>query len=114
MREKAGSAGGGSIVSEEWREHAPPDLEPEALRAAIRHDYTTTEEGIVPDDARRPRWHLTAFWTTLAANFSFLFLGVALYAGGYDLPATAGIAVLGCSLYIAYALFASYLGSTTG
>ena len=99
---------------QELGEHVPSELEPERLRATIRHDYSTSVEGVVPDDARRPRWHLTALWTTFAANFSFLFLGVALYAGGFALSATAGIAVLGCSLYIMYALFASYLGSTTG
>src|SRR5215213_214102 len=80
----------------------------------IRHDFSTSNEGVVPLRARRPLWHLTALWTTLAANFSFLFLGVALYSGGYGLEATVGIAILGCSLYIGYALFAAFLGSRTG
>jgi purine-cytosine permease-like protein len=84
------------------------------IRNAIRHDFSTSENGVVPVRARRPRWHMTALWTTFAANFSFVFLGVALYSGGYGLAATVGIALLGCSLYIGYALFASYLGSTTG
>ncbi len=84
------------------------------LSNAIRHDFSTSVDGIVPVHARRPRWHMTALWTTFAANFSFVFLGIALYFGGYGLAATVGIAVLGCSLYIGYGLFASYLGSTTG
>jgi hypothetical protein len=37
----------------------PAELAPEALWAAIRHDYSTSEEGIVPEDARRPRWRRT-------------------------------------------------------
>src|SRR5690242_2213065 len=55
------------------------------LRGAIGHDFSTSDEGVVPALSRRPLWHLTALWTTLAANFSFLFLGVALYSGGYGL-----------------------------
>jgi purine-cytosine permease-like protein len=84
------------------------------VRDAIAHDFSTSVAGIVPQAERRRRWHFTAFWTTLAANFSFLFLGSALYDGGFDFIATVGITVLGCSLYIAYALFASYLGSRSG
>src|SRR5215217_1773562 len=86
----------------------------ERLRDAIAHDFSTSVEGIVPPSERRARWHFTAFWTTLAANFSFLFLGLALYAGGFSLAETIGITILGCLVYITYATFAAYLGSRSG
>jgi purine-cytosine permease-like protein len=80
----------------------------------LREDYSTGLDGPVPLSSRRPTWHLAALWTTLAANFSFLFLGVALHAGGYSLPETLGIAVLGCAIYLVYAIPAARLGSETG
>jgi purine-cytosine permease-like protein len=90
------------------------EFERRELDASIRHDYSTSETGIVPLDHRRPMWHFLGLWTTFVAGFSYMALGIEIYGGGYGLGATAGIALLGYVLYIAYAMFGSYLGSRTG
>jgi purine-cytosine permease-like protein len=89
-------------------------FERETLDESIRHDYSTSDTGIVPLDRRRPIWHFAGLWASFAAGFSFLFVGTELYAGGHDLGSTAGITCLGIGIYVAYALVASYLGSRTG
>jgi cytosine permease len=89
-------------------------FERETLDESIRHDYSTSETGIVPLDRRRPIWHFAGLWASFAAGFSFMFVGLELYAGGHDLGATALITVLGIAIYVAYALVASYIGSRTG
>jgi purine-cytosine permease-like protein len=87
--------------------------EREALNESVRHDYSTSESGIVPLTKRRPAWHFAGLWTTFAAGFSFLFLGFELH-DGHSLASVAGIATLGFVLYVTYAMFGSYLGSRTG
>jgi len=89
-------------------------FERETLDESIKHDYSTSDTGIVPLNRRRPIWHFAGLWASFAAGFSFLFVGTELYAGGHDLGSTAGITVLGIGIYVAYALVASYLGSRTG
>jgi purine-cytosine permease-like protein len=89
-------------------------FERETLEESIKHDYSTSDTGIVPLDRRRPIWHFAGLWASFAAGFSFLFVGTELYAGGHDLGATAGITCLGIGIYVAYAIVASYLGSRTG
>ncbi len=84
------------------------------LDAAIEHDYSTTQIGIVPLDCRRPGWHFMGLWTTFVAGFSYMFLGFEIRAGGHSLAATVGITLLGYGLYICYAMFGAYLGSRTG
>ena len=88
-------------------------FEREALDASIKHDYSTSDTGIVPLDRRRPQWHFAGLWTTFAAGFSFLFLGFELHAGN-SIGRVIAIAVLGYGLYAAYAMFGAYLGSRTG
>src|SRR2546427_7268825 len=88
-------------------------FEREALDASIRHDYSTSDTGIVPLDRRRPLWHFAGLWTTFAAGFSFLFLGFELH-GGNSIGRVIGITILGYGLYMAYAMFGAYLGSRTG
>src|SRR5436190_22288477 len=89
-------------------------FERETLDESIRHDYSTSDTGIVPLERRRPIWHFAGLWASFAAGFSFMFVGLELYAGGHDLGATAGITVIGIGTYVAYAIVASYLGSRTG
>src|SRR5437763_9337650 len=89
-------------------------FERETLDESIKHDYSTSDTGIVPLDRRRPIWHFAGLWASFAAGFSFLFVGTELYAGGHDLGSTAGITVLGIAIYVAYALVASYLGARRG
>src|SRR5919202_6061800 len=66
-------------------------FERETLDESIRHDYSTSDTGIVPLDRRRPLWHFAGLWASFAAGFSFLFVGTELYAGGHSLGTTAGI-----------------------
>jgi purine-cytosine permease-like protein len=87
--------------------------ERETLDESIRHDYSTTDTGIVPLTRRRPLWHFAGLWTTFAAGFSFLFLGFELH-GGHSLAWVTGVTILGVLLYVAYATVAAYLGSRTG
>jgi purine-cytosine permease-like protein len=89
-------------------------FEREVLDESIRHDYSTSDTGIVPLSRRRPLWHFMGLWTTFVAGFSYMVLGFEIHDGGYSLAATAGIAVLGYALYTAYAMVGSYLGSRTG
>ncbi|HXI94816.1 MAG TPA: hypothetical protein VNG04_01710, partial [Candidatus Acidoferrum sp.] len=84
------------------------------LDASVRHDYSTSDTGIVPLDRRRPMWHFMGLWTTFVAGFSYMFLGFELHDGGHSLAATAGITAFGYALYIAYAMVGSYLGARTG
>jgi purine-cytosine permease-like protein len=97
---------------------SPTDQAPtsgeELLRESVDHDYATVEHATVPLDRRRPRWHLGGLWTTFATGFAYIFLGTQIADGGYSLAAAIGIAVAGHLFYVAYALFASLLGSRTG
>ena len=88
-------------------------FERQALDESIRHDYSTSDTGIVPLDRRRPQWHFAGLWTTFAAGFSFLFLGFELHDGN-SIARVIAITVLGYVFYMAYAMFGAYLGSRTG
>lgn len=89
-------------------------FEREMLGQSIKHDYSTSDTGIVPLTRRRPTWHFAGLWTTFVAGFSFLFLGFEIHDGGHSLATTTGIAAIGYGLYVAYAMIGSYLGSRTG
>jgi purine-cytosine permease-like protein len=89
-------------------------FEREVLDESIRHDYSTSDTGIVPLGRRRPMWHFMGLWTTFVAGFSYMFLGFEIHDGGHSLASTVGITLLGYGLYVAYALVGSYLGSRTG
>jgi len=84
------------------------------LDVSVRHDYSTSDTGIVPLERRRPMWHFMGLWTTFVAGFSYMFLGFELHDGGHSLAATVGITAFGYALYVAYAVVGSYLGSRTG
>jgi purine-cytosine permease-like protein len=90
------------------------EFERRELETSIKHDYSTSDTGIVPLDRRRPMWHFMGLWTTFVAGFSYMFLGFEIHDGGHSLAATVGITALGYGLYIAYAMFGSYLGARTG
>src|SRR5690348_14420129 len=90
------------------------DYERRQLDASIKHDYSTSDTGIVPLNRRRPMWHFMGLWTTFVAGFSYMFLGFEIHDGGHSLAATAGITILGYGLYVVYAMIGSYLGSRTG
>ena len=86
----------------------------ERLEKEFAHDYSTSGTGIVPRGERRSLYHFIALWITLAAGFTYLFLGFQFYAAGYSLAKTVGVGLLAAACYLAYALPASYLGSKTG
>jgi purine-cytosine permease-like protein len=88
--------------------------ERDQLDASIKHDYSTTETGVVPLDKRRPMWHFMGLWTTFVAGFSYMFLGFEIRDGGHSLASTVGITLLGYGIYVVYAMFSSYTGARTG
>jgi len=59
----------------------------ESLEEAVLHDYSTSKQGIVPLDKRRPIWHFAAIFFTLEAGFAYIFLGFTLNEAGFTLPA---------------------------
>ncbi|HZC29631.1 MAG TPA: hypothetical protein VE269_07810, partial [Gaiellaceae bacterium] len=90
------------------------EFERRELDASIRHDYSTSDTGIVPLERRRPMWHFMGLWTTFVAGFSYMFLGFEIHDGGHGLASTVGITIFGYALYVAYAMIGAYLGSRTG
>ncbi len=91
------------------REFSREELEKELL-----HDYSTSSTGVVPQGERRTLYHFLALWVTLAAGFTYLFLGFQYHDAGYPLAKAVGAGALGALCYLVYALPASYLGSRTG
>ncbi|OLB81876.1 MAG: hypothetical protein AUI14_01775 [Actinobacteria bacterium 13_2_20CM_2_71_6] len=92
----------------------PGEFSREELAKDLEHDYSTSDTGIVPLDKRRSRYHFLALWVTLAAGFTYLFLGFQYHDAGYSLARAVGAGALGALAYLAYALPAAYLGSRTG
>lgn len=88
--------------------------ERESLDESIKHDYTTSHDGIVPLNRRRPLWHFAAMWFTLECGFYIIFLGFQLEQAGFTLATTALLTIIGCVIFIAYGMAAAYLGSRTG
>src|ERR671931_2209908 len=86
----------------------------EELTKELLHDYSTSTIGVVPLRERRSLYHFLALWITLAAGFTYLFLGFQYHDAGYTLTRAVGAGALGAFCYLCYALPASYLGSKTG
>jgi purine-cytosine permease-like protein len=84
------------------------------LSAALQHDYSTSDTGVVPLSQRRPRYHFVSLWVTLVAGFTYLFLGFQYHDAGYSLGKAVGAGAIGAVAYLIYALPAAYLGSSTG
>jgi purine-cytosine permease-like protein len=87
---------------------------PTALERSVAHDYSTSRTGIVPLAERRSRYHFLSLWITLAAGFTYLFLGFQYHDAGYSLVKAIAAGAIGAVAYLVYALPAAYLGSTTG
>src|SRR2546425_11886940 len=90
------------------------EFERAELDASIKHDYSTSDTGIVPLDRRRPMWHFMGLWTTFVAGFSYMVLGFEIHDGGHSLASTVAITLIGYGFYVAYALVGSGLGAATG
>jgi len=86
----------------------------EELSKELLHDYSTGSTGVVPRSERRSLYHFLALWVTLAAGFTYLFLGFQYHDSGYTLSKAVAAGALGAFFYLCYALPASYLGSKTG
>ena len=84
------------------------------LEQSVEHDYSTSSTGVVPLSQRRSRFHFLSLWITLAAGFTYLFLGFQYHDAGYSLLKAVGAGAIGAIAYLIYALPAAYLGSTTG
>jgi purine-cytosine permease-like protein len=87
---------------------------PTALERSVEHDYSTSSTGVVPLTERRSRYHFLSLWITLAAGFTYLFLGFQYHDAGYSLVKAVAAGAIGAVAYLIYALPAAYLGSTTG
>jgi purine-cytosine permease-like protein len=85
-----------------------------ALENSVRHDYSTSRIGVVPLSERRSRHHFLSLWITLAAGFTYLFLGFQYHDAGYSLVKAVGAGAVGAVAYLIYALPAAYLGSVSG
>lgn len=92
----------------------PREFSRERLAEDVNHDYSTGEDGIVPLSRRRSAYHFVALWVTLAAGFTYLFLGFQFHDAGYSLARSAAAGALGGLCYVAYAVPAAHLGSRTG
>ncbi|MFL6118501.1 cytosine permease [Actinophytocola sp.] len=90
------------------------ELSRSEIAEAVSHDYSTSRTGSVPLDKRRSRYHFVALWITLAAGFTYLFLGFQYHDAGYSLGKAIGAGALGGLAYVVYAVPAAYLGSSTG
>jgi purine-cytosine permease-like protein len=86
----------------------------EELEKELLHDYSTSDTGVVPLSERRSLYHFLALWITLAAGFTYLFLGFQYHDAGYSLAKAIGAGALGGFFYLCYALPAAYLGAKTG
>src|SRR2546423_14363594 len=84
------------------------------LGAAITHDYSTAETGIVPLSHRRPMWHFLGLWTTFVAGFSYMFLGFEIHDGGHSLASTVAITLIGHGMNVGRAVVCFDLGSWQG
>ncbi len=97
-------------ASQRENEAAQPEI---ALE--IKHDYSSSSDGIVPAHARRGTWsHHVPLWITLYAGFSYMTLGSELYSFGYGLHQMLVIVLVSSLCYLAYAIPAAYLGAVRG
>jgi hypothetical protein len=100
-----------------WHERNPSVIAARVrARGALQellHDYSTSGTGVVPLSERRSLYHFVALWVTLAAGFTYLFLGFQYHDAGYSLGKAVGAGALGAFCYLCYAPPASYLGSKT-
>ncbi len=87
----------------------------EELRLEVKHDYSSSHDGVVPLSARRGTWsHHVPLWITLYAGFSYMALGSELYSLGYGLSKMLLIVLVSSVCYLLYATPAAYLGAYRG
>ena len=87
----------------------------EELKAEVKHDYSSSHDGIVPLSVRRGTWtHHVPLWVTLYAGFSYMALGSELYTYGYGFGELLKVTAVSALCYLAYAIPAAYLGAWRG
>lgn len=85
------------------------------LDEEIKHDYSSSHDGIVPLSVRRGTWtHHVPLWVTLYAGFSYMALGSELYSFGFTMNRLLLIVAISACCYLAYAVPAAYLGAWRG
>lgn len=85
------------------------------LELEIKHDYSSSHDGIVPLSVRRGTWsHHVPLWITLYAGFSYMALGSELYSFGYHLSQMLLVVLVSSVCYVLYAIPAAYLGAVKG
>ncbi|MEI7779660.1 MAG: cytosine permease [Actinomycetes bacterium] len=85
------------------------------LELEIKHDYSSSHDGIVPLSVRRGTWsHHVPLWVTLYAGFSYMALGSELYSFGYKLSQMLTVVLVSTVCYLAYSIPAAYLGAVKG
>jgi purine-cytosine permease-like protein len=92
-----------------------PHVATDELREEVKHDYSSSHDGIVPASARRGTWtHHVPLWVTLYAGFSYMALGSELYVYGYSLGRLVEVVAVSALIYLLYAIPAAYLGAWRG
>ena len=87
----------------------------EELRREIKHDYSSSRDGIVPLEVRRGTWsHHVPLWITFYPGFAYMALGSELYGYGYTLSKMLVICAISAICYLLYAIPAAYLGAWRG
>lgn len=85
------------------------------LRQEVKHDYSSSHDGVVPLEARKGTWtHHVPLWITLYAGFSYMTLGSELYGFGYGLGRMLLVVAVSSTCYLLYAIPAAYLGAYRG
>ncbi len=85
------------------------------LREQLRHDYSSSHDGIVPLSERRGTWtHHVPLWLTFYPGFAYMALGFTLYEMGFTLGRMLICVAISAACYLAYAVPAAYLGAGTG
>ena len=90
------------------------EFEREELLRELKHDYSSSSEGIVPPEERRPRRHHIFLWITFYAGLAYIFLGFTFYEGGFSLPKIVVVNSIAIVTYLAYSIPSGYLGAKTG
>jgi len=91
------------------------DAELDDLKVEVKHDYSSSHDGVVPLSARRGTWtHHVPLWITLYAGFSYMTLGSELYSLGFRMSQMFLIVGVSSICYLVYATPAAYLGAYRG
>ncbi len=87
----------------------------EELKKEVKHDYSSSHDGIVPLSVRRGTWtHHVPLWLTFYPGFAYMALGFTLYSLGFTLARMLVVVAISFTCYLLYAIPAAYMGATRG